>query len=238
MKREASSIKKAALVCKRGDGRQMAQALVIIACALLLLGVPLRVWGDQVEMQNGDRYAGHVVSLNTNTVVLRSDVLGTLRLPRSKVAIITLGPNPATNSPALPLPTSGFTPAASATSAGAVSNLSPALTGLGTSTNLIQQVQKQFLSGAGPEANNKFNELLGGLMSGKLSVEDIRAEAKTAADQLRALQRESGEEAGFAANTYLAILDHFLKETAPAGPTTNRPGTSPKSTAAPAQPDE
>src|ERR1039457_6289531 len=113
MKRKASSIKKAALVCKRGDGRQMAQALVIIACALLLLRVPLRVWGDQVEMQNGDRYAGHVVSLNTNTVVLRSDVLGTLRLPRSRVAIITLVPGPTTNSPALPLPTSGFMPAAS-----------------------------------------------------------------------------------------------------------------------------
>jgi hypothetical protein len=238
MKRKASSIKKAALVCKRGDGWQIAQALVIIACALLLLKVPLRVWGDQVEMQNGDRYAGHVLSLNTNTVVLKSDVLGTLRLPRSRVAIITLGPNTTTNSPALTLPTSGFTPAASATSAGAISNQSPALPGLSTSTNLIQQVQKQFLAGAGPEANNKFNELLGGLMSGKLSVEDIRAEAKTAAEQLRALQRESGEDAGFAASTYLAILDHFLKETAPSSPTTNGPVASPKSRPAPSQPDE
>jgi len=43
---------------------------------------------------------------------------------------------------------------------------------------------------------------------------------------------------GFATSTYLAILDHFLKETAPSGPTNNGPGTWPKSTAAPTQPDE
>jgi hypothetical protein len=238
MKRTASSIKKAVPVCKRRDCGPLAQALVLIACALVLLSAPLRVRGDQVEMQNGDRYVGHVLSLNTNTVVLQSAVLGTLRLPRSKVAIITLGPGPKSNSPALPSPTSALTPPPSPAPTNVVSKLSPGLLGLGTSTNLIQQVQKQFLSGAGPEANNKFNELLGGLMSGKLSVEDIRAEANTAADQLRALQRESGEDAGFATSTYLAILDHFLKETAPSGPTNNGPGTSPKSTAAPTQPDQ
>jgi hypothetical protein len=108
------------------------------------------------------------------------------------------------------------------------SNRSPAFRGMSVNTNLIQQVQKQFLSGPGPEANNKFNELLGGLMSGKLSVEDTRAEAKTAADQLRALQRESGEDAGFATGAYLAILDHFLKETTPSSSTTNAPGPLPK----------
>jgi len=111
----------------------------------------------------------------------------------------------------------------------AAPNLSPAFHQLGANTNLIQQVQKQFLSGAGPEANAKFNDLLGGLMSGKLSVDDIRAEAKTAADQLRALKREGGEEAGFATDAYLAILDRFLKETAPsAGPATNAPAPSAK----------
>ena len=115
---------------------------------------------------------------------------------------------------------------------------SPALHGLGANTNLIQQVQKQFLSGAGPEANAKFNELLGGLMSGKLSVDDIRAQAKTAADQLRALQRESGEDAGFATSTYLAILDHFLKETAPSGSATNAPARSPSPTPAPTEKEE
>jgi hypothetical protein len=99
-------------------------------------------------------------------------------------------------------------------------------------------VQKQFLNGTGPEANAKFNELLGGLMSGKLSVEDIRTEAKAAADQLRALKRDSGEDAGFASGAYLAILDHFLKETAPSGSATNAPASSPAAKPTPTEKDE
>jgi uncharacterized protein len=199
----------------------------LVCAALFLFLTPGWLRADQVEMQNGDRFAGHVLSLNTNTVVLQSDVLGTLRLPRAKVAVITLGAGPP-NSPALPAPTNAPWLAASTTPVKPPPKLSPALPQLGASTNLIQQVQKQFLSGAGPEANNKFNELLGGLMSGKLSVDDIRTEAKTAADQLRALKREGGEETGFATDAYLAILDHFLKETAPSGSATNAPASSPK----------
>ena len=209
-------------------------AVALFCAALVLFVAAGRLRADQVEMQNGDRYAGHVLSLNTNTVVLQSDVLGTLRLPRAKVAVITLGAGPATNSPPLPSLTNARFAAPSAAPANAAPNLSPALRQLGASTNLIQQVQKQFLSGAGPEANNKFNELLGGLMSGKLTVDDIRAEAKSAADQLRALKRDCGEEAGFAADAYLAILDHFLKETAPsAGSATNAPAPPAKAMAEP-----
>jgi hypothetical protein len=236
MKLTASSAGKVASDCKSGDGGLLIQRPIVFACALLLLlAAPLRMWGDQIEMQNGDRYVGQVLSLDAKTVVLQSAVLGTVRVARSKVAVITLGPAPSTNSPPLPLPANAQPAVPAATAA---TNAAPALRGLGANTNLIQQVQKQFLSGAGPEANDKFNELLGGLMSGKISVEDIRTQAKTAADQLRAVQRESGEDAGFATSTYLAILDHFLKETAPSGAATNGAGTSPKSTAAPTQPDE
>jgi hypothetical protein len=60
-------------------------------------------------------------------------------------------------------------------------------------------------------------------MTGKLSVDDIRAQAKAAADQLRQLQQESGEDAGFAASAYLSILDHFLRESAPTNAATNTP---------------
>jgi uncharacterized protein len=202
--------------------------------ALLVSSRPLRA--DQVQLQNGDRYIGHVLSLNTNTLVLQSDVLGTLRLPRAKVSAITLGPVPVTNSPVLPLPASGPKASPSPAPANPASNVSPVLRGLGASTNLIQQVQKQFLSGAGDEANNKFNELLGGLMSGKMSMDDLRAQAKAASDQLRALQRETGEDTGFAASAYLAILDRFLKETAPSGSTTNAPAPPSGSKSTPADP--
>jgi hypothetical protein len=201
--------------------------VALICAGLALFAATGRLQADQVELRNGDRYVGQVLSLNTNTVVLQSDVLGTLRLPRSKVAVITLGPRLATNSPALPSPTNGPVPPTASTQTKAATDLPPALRQLGSSTNLIQQVQKQFLSSAGPEANTKFNELLGGMMSGKLSVDDIRAEAKSAADQLRTLQRESGEDTGFAASAYLSILDHFLKETAPSGSATNAPASPP-----------
>jgi uncharacterized protein len=210
-------------------------AIALVGAALLLCGTAGRLQADQVEMQNGDHYTGHVVSLNTNVIVLQSDMLGTLSLPRAKVAGITLGSNPAANSPALAAQTNAQARASSATSANATAKPSPALRQLGANTNLIQQVQKQFLSDAGPEANGKFNELLSGLMSGKVSVDDIRAEAKTAADQLRKLRREGGEEAGFAVDAYLAILDHFLAETPPSKPATNPPASALRAKPAPAE---
>ena len=155
-----------------------------------------------------------------------------MRLPRSKVALITLGPGALTNRAPLPFGTNTAPRAVSTGITNADPELSATLSQLGAHTNLIQQVQKQFLSGAGPEANDKFNELLGGLMTGKLSVDDIRAQAKTAADQLRSLKGDLGEDAGFAVDGYLAILDHFLKESAPPGSgTTNAPAalSKPKS---------
>lgn len=216
---------------KRRPGTR--RAAVCAAFALLTAAGSLPA--DQIELKNGDRYAGHVLSVTTNTVVLQSDELGTLRLARSRVAVIKLGATPTNTPPALPLPTNAPLSPPTAASTNTAANLSPALSGLGASTNLIQQVQRQFLSGAGAEANDKFNELLGGLMSGKLSVDDIRAQAKAAADQLRALQRDSGEDASLATSAYLSILDHFLKDTAPAVSATNASGRSSNSKSTPAQ---
>ena len=167
-------------------------------------------------MQNGDRYSGKVVSLSADTLVLQSDVAGTLRLPRSGVAQLTLGTNAPTTLAAVPVVTNRPPPA----SAGVQTNLAPsempgALRQLGLHTNLIQRVQTQFLSDAGPEANAKFNELLNGLMSGRLTVNDLRAEAQSAANQMRDARKELGDDAGVMIDGYLAILDHFLKETAP-----------------------
>jgi hypothetical protein len=203
---------------------------------LLLLAGASQLPADQVELQNGDRYVGNVLSLGTNAVVLKSEVLGTLRLPRSRVAVITFGPVQATNSPVLSISrTNAALPRLAAALTNAASGGSSALKRMSVPTNLIQQVRDQLLSDAGPEANAKFNELLGGLLTGKLSVDDIRAQAKTVADQLRALQRESGEDGGVAAGVYLSILDHFLKETAPPRSTTSAPTSVPKAKAEPDQ---
>jgi hypothetical protein len=184
----------------------------------LLLFVAGGLRADQVEMQNGDRYAGKVISMTADTIVLQSDVLGKLTLPRSKVANINLGASAAT--PALPPPAARSTNQAKAASP-ALTNANPdiaaALRNLGANTNFVEQVRKQFLSGAGPEANNKYDEMVGGLLSGKFDMNSLRAEAKAATDQIRELKRQGGD-VGEPLDSYLAILDNFLKQTAPSIP--------------------
>ena len=208
--------------------------LLAVLLAVVTSGTAL---ADQVQMQNGDLYSGKVVSLNGDTLVLQSEVAGTLRLPRAKIALLTLGTNstPVARGSAL----TNRPPAvpAAVTTNVPPSEMAAALRQLGAHTNLIQRVQAQFLADAGPEANAKFNELMGGLMSGKLSLEDLRAQAQSAATQMHEARKELGDDAGVMIDGYLAILDHFLKETAPpAGISTNlnRPMLNPKS-ATPAQ---
>ena len=184
----------------------------LILCAYLASSTT-GLCADQVELQNGDRYVGKVLSLTTNQLVLQSDVLGTIKLPREKVAVVTLGNVAPTNGArATNLQHEGL-----AISAGNQTNsndLAAAFRQLGTNNNLVQQVQRQFLSDASPEAVNKYNELLGGLMSGKISLDDLRAQAKTAADQLRSMKGEMGDQTGIL-DSYLSILDKFVNETAP-----------------------
>jgi hypothetical protein len=184
----------------RSAGLRPGALLAALLCALA--AVPARA--DQVEMQNGDRYVGTVESLNANTLVLHSSVLGTVRLPRGKVALITLGSG---TPPAAPAPA----PPVTATHA---DDLSAALRQLGMNTNLLRQVRAQFLNGAGPEANNRFNQMIDELASGRMNADDLRAQAKSAADQLRAFRKDLGED-GWAVDGYLTILDNFVRETEP-----------------------
>ena len=190
--------------------------LSIATCALL---------ADQVEMQNGDRYIGKILSLDTNTLVIQNEVLGTLRLPRGKASVITLDAGNETNT----LRAVAVPKAAQATLTNPVVDLSASLRQLGANTNFIQQIQTQILAGAGPEANGKFNELVGGLLTGKLTVDDIRVQAKSAVSQLKDLKRGLGDDPSGELDGYLAILEGFLQETAPPSG-----GTSTNAAAAPA----
>ncbi len=195
------------------------KTLTTISCAVavFLLQI-LFLHADQVEMQNGDRYIGKVLSVDSKTVLLKNDNLGTIRLLRTKVTNVTFGTNaptatssPAaiTNQPAAPV----------ATTTNAQPDLSASLQARGTNSNTIKQIQSQFLAGAGPEANAKFNEMVSGLMSGKMDVNGLRNEAKKAAANLRQMKREVGDDTGVL-DSYLSILDNFIQE---AEPTTNSP---------------
>jgi hypothetical protein len=213
-----------------------------------ILGVGLRfalvtlgsIWAraDQVEMQNGDRYVGNVQSLSAETLVLKNEMLGTVRLPRSKVAHINLSSVPPSSPATLHTPAASMGRAAAASDSVDDTNITVALHQLGAHTNLIHQVQKHFLADAGPEANQKFDELLNGLLSGKLNMDDLRAQAQTAADQLRELKRQGGENAGLATDAYLVILDKFLNEMPAPPAATNGPAPGSKAKRARTQPED
>src|SRR5712691_5225921 len=214
-----------------GLSRPRPAVFSIVSVLLALLCGNHFLHADQVEMQNGDHYAGKVLALNTNTVVLQSDVLGLVNLPREKVATITLGTVMATNVARSGAPINGKFRSPSITATNAPRDLATNHQ-LAGDTNVIRQVEEQLLANAGPEAKAKFNELASGLMSGSLSVSDIRKEAKAAADQLRAAKRDLGPEAGEAFDGYLAILDAFLQDSASeSAPVSKTPTPLPKAKA-------
>jgi hypothetical protein len=173
---------------------------------------------DQVEMQNGDRYHGKVLSVTADTVVLESEVLGKVNLPRQNVASLAFGANLAMPKASTNLARiSGLTnlpvPVAPQKLANPKTDLSAAFRNLGANTNFVRNIREQLL-GDSPAAASKYDEMVNGLMSGKLNLNDLRREAKASADQLRALKRELGPEADDSLDTYLEVLDGFLKESA------------------------
>lgn len=189
---------------------------------------------DQVEMQNGDRYNGKVLLVSTDIVVLESEVLGKINVPRKHVASLSFGTNTAApNAAANVARMSGATnlPVVARTNKPAITNvdLSAAFRNLGADTNFVRQIREQMLSDS-PEAANKYNEMVNGLMSGKLNLNDLRREAKSSADQLRALKRDLGPEVGDSLDMYLQVLDGFLKESGSL-PTTPKPVPAPKALA-------
>jgi hypothetical protein len=179
---------------------------------------------DEVEMQNGDRYFGKVLSVSADTVALDSEVLGKIDVPRKNVASLSFG----TNSPApkaasvatVSAPTNLAIAASPVVVAGTNVDLSDALRNLGAGTNFVGKIRDQMLADS-PGAASKYNEMVNGLLSGSMNVDDLRREAQSDADQLRALKRDLGPDAGNSLDGYLDVLDDFLKESDSAAGSTN-----------------
>ena len=178
---------------------------------------------DEVWLQNGDRLTGRVLDFTNSTFTITNHALGILRVPRAEVREIYFGNGSSTVTAAARPPQElnsaarrdAGTPDKRPALAAPPSTSVGFLAGLGNDTNLVQSVKDQFLNGATPEVHAKFNEMLGGLLTGKLSENDIRAEARSAAAQLRAARKDMGDDAGFAIDGYLAILDRFVGEEQP-----------------------
>lgn len=191
---------------------------ILLLTGFLLASLSALLRADQIQMQNGDQYFGRVVSLSGETLTLQSEVLGTLKLPRAKIASVSFGTNALPTLAGQVLTNRQALPGATARTNG-TTELTDTLKQLRTHSNLVSQVQAQFLAGAGPEANAKFNELLNGLTTGQLGIGDLRSQAQTAATQLRAAKKDLGGDAGFVLDSYLTILDNFINETADQQPT-------------------
>lgn len=197
------------------------RALAGLICGALIWAIQFAA-ADQVTLQNGDTYRGKVVSMNSNSVVFQSEMLGQLTFGRAKVHSIVLGTTPPTTTATNLQPRT-----TSVTQSNLNSDLTAAFRNLGSQTNLIQQVQAQFLATAGPEANAKFNQMMADLMNGKMNLTDLRSQAKTAADQLRSYKKELGSDAGGGElDSYLAILDSFVAEVAAEPSTTTTTNTA------------
>ncbi len=183
---------------------------------LLLAGMVVHAQGDQVQTTTGDRYTGNIITFTNSMLVLKSDVLGLIRIPRAKLASVSFGNVPVSSNAQ---PMKAVSVPANALDGDVDKDTQKMLARLQSHTNLMVGVQSKFLGDAGAEANNKFSQMVSGLLSGNLSVGDIRAEAAAAASQLRAAKKELGEESSFAVDSYLAILDRFLVNS---GSVTNR----------------
>jgi hypothetical protein len=162
---------------------------------MLLLSFP--VLADIVECDNGDRYNGRVLLLNEKELKLKNDIQGVIVIPRAKIISIQFRSSAVAKSSARPA-------------------LQPAL----RTTNgpvqfdpsAVAKIQQQFLGDANPEANKLFQEMVSGLMNGKLDLNDIRSQAQTSLDELQKLQGDAGgDEDSQMLQSYITLLQSFLK---------------------------
>jgi hypothetical protein len=201
--------------------------------ASIILLCSFKSVADMIELTNGDHYRGTVISMTASNVEFLSEIQGRVTLPRAKVAEITLRP-------AIPKPATGTNQTSVTPTVGAPLILSgsqnaPAaqadpiieqMRQQGVDPKLIQQVQEQIFGKASPEAAQQFNQTMSGLVSGSLTVQDIRRQALDSIAQIKAAKAELGPEAGEMLDGYLAILQKFVQEAA-----TDNTVTAPNQTA-------
>ncbi|MGH7979381.1 MAG: hypothetical protein ACREE6_08395 [Limisphaerales bacterium] len=181
---------------------------------------------DQVTLRNGDVLNGKVLAVTTNSLTLRDESLGTLTLPRVKIANIKFGAMATALPPgalSLTYPNAiqaqanpGTAVASPSQSNSSFSRLQAMLREVRGHGNLVREVEAEVLgSGASPAAVNKFNELLDGLSSGQIDLNGLRSQAQSAVNELQEYRNELGPDAGDELGGYLSILNAFLRDTAP-----------------------
>jgi len=166
---------------------------------------------ETIYLINGDQIQAKVVSLDSQSLSLHSDILGTLSIPRSKIARIDFVQfqNTAANRS---MPQGGQAPATRQAAQPSLPSTIPGILNAGDQDQLIQQVQQQLLTTAGPEANEMYQQLVQGVMAGSVNVPQLKSMAQDTVNQIEELQAELGEDVGFALDGYLGILKGFIQK--------------------------
>lgn len=184
---------------------------------LFLLCLADRLHADTVELTNGDLVSGKVVSLDEDQLLLHSDLLGEMKIAREKVASIFFGdrkPQATARAAASASATAGATRKKAADEATDIDSILRQLKeGKGDVSKLVD---KEFPLLQEPDVQDFFNETVAGLISGDLSIEDLRQKAIDVREQVRELEKELGPDAVEALKPYTGILDKFIRDAEPA----------------------
>jgi hypothetical protein len=135
----------------------------------------LQVQADVIEMTNGDVLNGAVISLDAKQLVLKSELLGELKLAREKISAIHLGDKPILSRAVAPTNPAPAKPALDPNVQNVLNSvpstdevLKQLQGGGGINPQMIGELQAKFPLLNTPEAGDYFNDTLGGLMTGSL----------------------------------------------------------------------
>lgn len=214
--------------------------------ALFLFALPATVRADRLQLSNGDEIEGELLEVSESIIRFRHPVLGTFTVPRQQVHAIELGKERGGNRimadgseapPETPeevidrLVNPQVTPdAVKKLEKGAMKHATPEgaveqLRREGVDSKMMGQLHGMLPGFGSPEVQKIFEDRVTGLMSGSLTINDIRNEAIDVRDQLKELMDDLGS-GGEALRGYYGILDGFIKKTDPNAPLTI-PGIAP-----------
>tara|TARA_R110002049_G_scaffold72490_6_gene187406 strand:- start:98777 stop:99646 length:870 start_codon:yes stop_codon:yes gene_type:complete len=218
----------------------------MIALMLVVTPMPLAT-ADRLQLSNGDEIQGDLLEFSDGQIRFRHTILGEFNIPRGEVHAIELGPKRGGKR----LMADG-TPAGPETpeevidrlvnpelDTDAVKDLEKGAKRVATPQDAVEQLRREGVDGktmgqlhnllpgfGSPEVQDGFRARVEGLMSGSLTIDDIRNEAIDARGQLKELMDDLGP-SGAALNGYYGILDGFIKKTDPNQPLAP-PGIAPQ----------
>ena len=193
---------------------------------------------DRLQLANGDEIEGDLIEMKDGVIKFRHAILGTFTLPRDQVHAVEMGKERggerimADGSKAPP-----ETPEEvmdrlinPEMNRRAVEELSKTGKKHATPEGAIEQLRREGVDGqtmnmlhgllpgfGSPKVQSHFEDRVTGLMTGSLTVNDIRDEAIEVRGQLKELMDELGP-SGQALQGYYGILDGFIEKTDPKKP--------------------